>query len=671
MQEGAANKTTEGASETVSMDAPPLTDPHLEGESEETTVALANDSATGQLLQMEADQPLHEEATGKAVLDRESDGLSDEKMSTGNSISESEGPSETGLAETDSGIMKQSAEKREDASVDDIQEGETKQKDMATSVFDPKIPDEDARDVEQDDTAMDSKTTDSATPDDSKGEGKSSETADKKGEHFDSEEDEPELDSEASFPESEDSAMEDEEASSRQGGLPHPHVSQNLTRLTLTSQFTEEDLYNPEKASGRQPPEQSEQTARSESDHQSLVESEKLSTKFEYLESRSPQVTGNLPSPGPYSAPSTSKLGKLLDSIPTPAGKVTDDPSSDDSAPAKDLSGSDLNMQMLSNSDVPKVFMCGEVLPTKPEKKSRIAPPPNLKGCGFQTKLKTAKRGTVRFSDQASSRKTTKVASSSSSSDHTQIPKRSKYSPTSKVSKHSANISHQDLGSTSVEIITPPDIDYSASKIFLSKTKKSAKKKQQSMKESCDTDYPTAHPLDISMKGSKVPMILEILPEAAESPEPATATEKSVKQHKIGSKRRCTTLEEPGLPVSATHEAHLGYLPSKAKKQKKTVSEFDKRTLRPRTKPLSRPMVPKSLDASPASKTDVIASEPSSSHPPATTPKPSSSHPPATTPKTRKSIGRIKKGKKGKCYFELIIMPLKYARSKNLMRKCR
>ena len=658
MQEGAANKTTEGASETVSMDAPPLTDPHLEGESDETTVALANDSATGQLLQMEADQPLHEEATGKAVLDRESDGLSDEKMSTGNSISESEGPSETGLAETVSGIMKQSAQKREDASVDDVQEGETKQKkDMTTSVFDPKIPDEDARDLEQDDTAMDSKTIDSATPDDSKGEGKYSETADKKGEHFDSEEDEPELYSEASFSESGDSAMEDEEASSRQGGLPRPHVSQNLTRLTVTSQFTEEDLYSPEKAIGRQPPEQSEQTTRSESDHQSLVESEKLSTKFEYLESRSPQVTGDLPSPGPYSAPSTSKLGKLLDSIPTPAGKVTDDPSSDDSAPAKDLSGSDLNMQMLSNSDVPKVFMCGEVLPTKPEKKSRIAPPPNLKGCGFKTKLKTAKCGTVRFSDQASSRKTTKGVSSSSSSDHTQMPKRSKYSPTSKVSKHGANISH---GSTSVEIITPPDIDYSASKIFLRKTKTSAKKKQQSMKESCDTDYPTAHPLDISMKGSKVPMILEILPEAAESPEPATATEKSVKQHKIGSKRRCTALEEPGLPASATHEAHLGYLPSKAKKQKKTVSEFDKRTLRPRAKPLSQPMVPKSLDASP---TDVIVSEPSSSHPPATTPKPSSSHPPATTPKpssshppatapkTQKSIGRIKKGKKGTVYM--------------------
>ena len=632
--------------EAIAMDTTQPTDSRQDEESKQTAVTLANDSATGQQLMMEADQPLHEEApplreetAGIEAQGPESEQFSSESTTGDGLASKNEGPSsKVGADEKQSpqmeGITLESVDSEAIQKVEgpssEVGAGEKQssqtegitpegvaseviqKEETLTSVCESVSPDAlsqvKSEQLEQAEIALVDQPTDVTAPDNGR---RSSEEADEKDEHFGSGDDEPERVSEESCTEPGDAAMV---AASKRGGFPHPHVSQNLARLTLTSKFTEEDLWGPEQASGMQPPEHTSQTSPTESESESERQSEDdPSTKHRKVESGSSLIS-DLPSPDPYLAPSTSGLGKLLESLPAPPSTAAEGPTPDAISPsqAPELGGSDLNVEMLSSSDVPKVFMCGEVLPTKQKKKSRIVPPAKLKGYGLKSKLKTTKHA-VQY--QAPSKKT---AQSPASSKRTQTPKSTKYSPRFKVAKSDT---HQDLGSTSVEVIIPPDVDYSASKIFLKKSNitRLSKKKQHSMKALRDFDYPTAYPLDSGItESSKVPLILEVLPEASGSSEKSTASEKPVKQHKIGTKRKFTTSEGPELP-SSTHETTPGHLPSKAKKQKKVV--------------------PKSLDRSPAGKTNVTVS------------KPPSSRPHTAAPKTQGSIGRSKKGKKGTCCF--------------------
>lgn len=607
-------KTAEGT-EAISVVAPQPTEPRQDEEPTQTLVTLANDSATGQLLMMETSLPPCEETASKEAQGPDNEQPQSEGNTGDGPSSKNEGPSpEVGSDEKQSSQMEGVTQDGTDFEVE-------RKEGALTAACDSMSAETQSQDkgeqMEQAEIAVVDEKTGGTTPDDRR-----FSEADEKDANFVAKEDEPELDSEDSCPESGDRAMVDEATASEHGGFPHPHVSQNLTRLTLTSEFTEEDLCGPEEASGMQPVEGGSMTSPTGSESKQLAEenSEYPPTKPQCQESGSP-LTSNSPSPDPYSTPSATRLGKLLESLSTPPSTAPEDPSSEAVTPshAAELGGSDLNMQMLSSSDVPKVFMCGEVLPTKPEKKSRITPPAKLKGYGVKTKLKKTKRVAVQY--KAASKKKTP---SPSSSKHTSTAKRAKYLPSIGVTE---GVPHPDLGDTSVEVIIPPDVDYSASKIFLSKSNTTSKKKH-SMKPIRDFDYPTAYPLDSGVvESSKVPLILEVLPEASGSAEKTTALEKPTKQHKIGMKRKGTASEEP----SSTPETTPGHLPSKAKKQRKTTSGFDQTRLRSEAKAV----VPKSLGREPASKTDAAISKP-----------PSSIQPRTEAPKTRGSIGRSKKGKK-------------------------
>ena len=176
---------------------------------------------------------------------------------------------------------------------------------------------------------------------------------------------------------------------------------------------------------------------------------------------------------------SRSKLGELLRNLPVPGSEVQEDD--------EDLEKSDIHSELAKSSntqDIPKVFMCGEFLSLDGGGEMQVAyHPSSQEESARRTKRKSRKQRQKQKQKQKQSKSPAIT------------PKKS---PTRKTTPKKA-IKEVVLGpggeafpidAANTEIVVQPDLDYQASKVPLKPSKSLRKKKKKVKTPSLECDFP-------------------------------------------------------------------------------------------------------------------------------------------------------------------------------------
>ena len=175
---------------------------------------------------------------------------------------------------------------------------------------------------------------------------------------------------------------------------------------------------------------------------------------------------------------SRSKLGELLRNLPVPGSEVQEED--------EDLEKSDIHSELAKSSstqDIPKVFMCGEFLSLDGGGEMQVAYHPSSQE---ESARRTKRKSRKQRQKQKQKQKQSKSPGAT--------PKKS---PTRKTTPKKA-IKEAVLGpggeafpidAVNTEIVVPPDLDYQASKVPL-KPSKSLRKKKKKVKTPLQCDFP-------------------------------------------------------------------------------------------------------------------------------------------------------------------------------------
>ena len=337
---------------------------------------------------------------------------------------------------------------------------------------------------------------------------------------------------------SEVSEKEDSESSEEDVLLDYPAVPQDMSKLVLSTEFSHEDLLDPDhegaeedsltpcqnllkqqsdmdtqvpvdlhsdhgtsnpcvehvgssslSACNRQGDNQSAELDRTLPNEKPPLENNNVETfdcegeAVELMdEGDSDSVGHDLPTSDLHS--SRSKLGELLRNLPVPTSESQEDD--------EGLEKSDIQSELekcSSNQDVPKVFMCGEFLSLDGEGEMKVGYHPSSQEESASTKGKSQK--------QKQKQKQRKLPRATPKKSPTRKPTPKKASKEG-VPGPGGVLSSSEAAHT--ETVVPPDLDYEASKVPLKPRKSLHKKKKKVKKPSLESDFPVA--------------VTEVLPEA-------------------------------------------------------------------------------------------------------------------------------------------------------------